>query len=58
MRGIETRRHDAPEFIKQFQKGLLKILFDCDNAEEIYNNTLEKALHHLTTTIFLVIVLA
>jgi DNA polymerase elongation subunit (family B) len=51
MRGIETRRHDSPEFIKQFQRELLTILFDCDKIEDIYNLTLEKALYHLTMTI-------
>jgi DNA polymerase elongation subunit (family B) len=51
MRGIETRRHDSPEFIKKFQKRLLSILFDCDSIDDIYNITLEKALYCLTTTI-------
>ena len=31
-RGIETRRHDTPNFIKQFQTELLYTLFDCDNT--------------------------
>jgi DNA polymerase elongation subunit (family B) len=51
MRGIETRRHDSPEFVKQFQKELLHILFDCEKVDDIYDITLEKALYHLTTTI-------
>jgi DNA polymerase elongation subunit (family B) len=51
MRGIETRRHDSPLFIKQFQRQLLNVLFDCDKAEDIYNITLEKAFYHLTNTI-------
>lgn len=51
MRGIETRRHDSPEFIKHFQRELLIILFDCDEVDNIYNTTLEKAFYHLTTTI-------
>src|SRR5439155_12044994 len=29
-RGIEIRRHDAPNFIKQFQIELLYTLFDCN----------------------------
>lgn len=51
MRGIETRRHDTPLFIKQFQTELLKILFDCEKSDDIYNKTLERALYFLTTTI-------
>jgi DNA polymerase elongation subunit (family B) len=48
-RGIETRRHDTPNFIKQFQTELLYTLFDCDNTAEIYNKTLEEALLKLKT---------
>jgi DNA polymerase elongation subunit (family B) len=51
MRGVETRRHDSPLFIKQFQRQLLNVLFDCDKAEDIYNITLEKVFYHLTNTI-------
>lgn len=51
MRGIETRRHDTPLFIKQFQTELLKILFDWDKSEDILNKTLERALYYLTTVI-------
>jgi len=51
MRGIETRRHDTPNFIKQFQAELLNILFDCDKSEDIYSKTLERALYYLTTVI-------
>lgn len=50
-RGIETRRHDAPKFIKDFQTELLHILFDCDKSEDIQERTLEKALLCLTKTI-------
>ena len=50
-RGIETRRHDTPNFIKQFQTELLYTLFDCDNAAEIYDKTLEEALFCITKTI-------
>jgi DNA polymerase elongation subunit (family B) len=28
-RGIDTRRHDSPAFIKEFQTTLLSKLFDC-----------------------------
>jgi DNA polymerase elongation subunit (family B) len=51
MRGIETRRHDTPNFIKQFQTELLYILFDCENTVEIYDKTLEEALLCITRTI-------
>jgi DNA polymerase elongation subunit (family B) len=50
-RGIEIRRDDTPNFIKQFQTELLHTLFDCDNAAEIYDKTLEKALLCITKTI-------
>ena len=51
MRGIETRRHDTPNFIKQFQTELLYTLFDCENTVEIYDKTLEEALFCITKTI-------
>jgi DNA polymerase elongation subunit (family B) len=50
-RGIETRRHDTPNFIKQFQTELLYTLFDCDKTAEIYDKTLEEALLCITKTI-------
>ena len=50
-RGIETRRHDTPNFIKQFQTELLYTLFDCENTAEIYDKTLEEALLCITKTI-------
>jgi DNA polymerase elongation subunit (family B) len=50
-RGIETRRHDAPSLIKQFQTELLLTLFDCNTSAEIYNMTLEKAQLCVTKTI-------
>ena len=50
-RGIETRRHDTPNFIKQFQTELLYTLFDCENTVEIYDKTLEEALFCITRTI-------
>ena len=31
-RGIEIRRHDAPNFIKEFQIELLYTLFDCKDS--------------------------
>ena len=51
IRGLETRRHDTPNFIKQFQTELLYTLFDCDNTEGIYDKTLEEALLCITKTI-------
>ena len=39
-RGIETRRHDTPKFIKDFQRELLFILFDANSTTEIINITL------------------
>ena len=51
MRGIETRRHDTPDFVKQFQTELLFTLFDCDKSEDISNKTLENALFCVTKTI-------
>lgn len=50
-RGIETRRHDAPEFIKQFQTELLYTLFDCNTFDDIFNKNLENALFCVTKTI-------
>ena len=50
-RGIETRRHDTPNFIKDFQTELLYILFDADNVKEITERTLENALFCVTKTI-------
>lgn len=51
MRGIETRRHDSPKFIKDFQTELLYTIFDCDKLEEIQGKTLESALLCVTKTI-------
>jgi DNA polymerase elongation subunit (family B) len=51
MRGIETRRRDAPKFIKDFQSELLYTLFNCDKIEDIHKRTLENALLCVTRTI-------
>ena len=51
MRGIETRRHDSPKFIKDFQKEVLYTLFDADSSTEITERTLENALLCVTKTI-------
>ncbi len=50
-RGIETRRHDTPHFIKDFQTELLYTLFDADSSTEITDRTLEDALLCVTKTI-------
>ena len=34
-RGIEIRRHDAPNFIKEFQTELLYTLFGCKDSAEV-----------------------
>ena len=50
-RGIEIRRHDAPNFIKQFQTELLYTLFDCNNSAEVVSKAYENALLMVTKTI-------
>ena len=50
-RGIETRRHDTPKFIKDFQIELLYTLFDANSTTEIIDRTLENALLCVTKTI-------
>ena len=43
-RGIEIRRHDAPNFIKQFQTELLYTLFDCNDLAQVFSKGYESAL--------------
>jgi DNA polymerase elongation subunit (family B) len=50
-RGIETRRHDSPVFIKEFQRTLLSKLFDCDNFEVVLSKGYQNALQHITHSI-------
>jgi hypothetical protein len=50
-RGIETRRHDSPTFIKEFQRILLSKLFDCQSSEEVLTSGYEIALLYITQTI-------
>ncbi len=50
-RGIEIRRHDAPNFIKEFQTELLYTLFDCNNSAEVLSKGYENALLLVTKTI-------
>ena len=53
VRGIETRRHDIPNFVKQFQTQLLYTLFDddCKGSAEVINKGYEKALFLVTQAI-------
>jgi DNA polymerase, archaea type len=51
-RGIETRRHDTPNFIKQFQYDLLQTLFsDRNDSIEVTTKGYEDALLLVTQTI-------
>jgi DNA polymerase elongation subunit (family B) len=50
-RGIDTRRHDAPAFIKEFQTTLLSKLFDCNTAEEVITTGYGNALSYITKSI-------
>jgi DNA polymerase elongation subunit (family B) len=50
-RGTDTRRHDSPEFIKQFQTTLLSKLFDCTSAEEVLTNGYESVLLYVIQSI-------
>ena len=51
VRGIEIRRHDAPNFIKEFQSEVLYTLFDCKDSAEIMSKGYEDALLLVTKTI-------
>ena len=51
VRGVEIRRHDTPNLIKQFQTELLSTLFDCNSKEEIINTGYENALLLVTKAI-------
>ena len=50
-RGVETRRHDSPIFIKEFQRTLLSKLFDCDTYKEVLTAGYENALLYITQSI-------
>jgi DNA polymerase elongation subunit (family B) len=50
-RGIDTRRHDSPVFIKDFQKILLLKLFGCNTAEEVETIGYENALQYIVQSI-------
>jgi DNA polymerase elongation subunit (family B) len=44
VRGMEIRRHDIPNFIKQFQTNLLYALFNCKDSSEIQTKGYDNAL--------------
>jgi DNA polymerase elongation subunit (family B) len=50
-RGIEIRRHDAPNFIKEFQTELLYTLFDCKESAAVISKGYDNALLLVTKTI-------
>ena len=50
-RGIDTRRHDSPTFLKEFQRTLLSKLFDCNNSEDLLSNGYQNALLYTTHSI-------
>jgi len=51
VRGIEIRRHDTPNVIKQFQTQLLYTLFDCKDSSEVVKKGYEDALLLVTQAI-------
>ena len=51
VRGIEIRRHDIPNFIKQFQTELLYTLFDCKDSAEVVSKGYENCLLLVTKAI-------
>jgi DNA polymerase elongation subunit (family B) len=50
-RGIDTRRHDSPTFIKEFQMTLLSKLFECNTTEEVLTTGYQNALEYITQNI-------
>jgi DNA polymerase elongation subunit (family B) len=50
-RGIDTRRLDSAEFIKEFQITLLSKLFNCNNYEEVLTNGYQNAFLYITHSI-------
>jgi DNA polymerase elongation subunit (family B) len=50
-RGIEIRRHDIPNFVKQFQIELLYTLFDCKDSAEVVSKGYENCLLLVTRAI-------
>jgi DNA polymerase elongation subunit (family B) len=54
LREEEIRKHDVPNFIKEFQTELLYILFDCKDSAEVLSKGYENALLLVTRTIDIV----
>ncbi len=50
-RGIDTRRHDSPTFIKEFQMTLLLKLFDCKSSGDVLTTGYGNALLYITQSI-------
>ena len=50
-RGIDTRRHDSPVFIKEFQRTLLSMLFDCKSSDEVLTTGYQNALVYISQSI-------
>lgn len=50
-RGIDTRRHDSPIFIKEFQTNLFSKLFDCNTSVEVLTTGYENALLYISQSI-------
>ena len=50
-RGIDTRRHDSPIFIKDFQTTLLSKLFSCNSSKEVLATGYQNALAYVTQSI-------
>jgi DNA polymerase elongation subunit (family B) len=51
VRGIEIRRHDIPNIIKQFQTELLYTLFNCKDSAEVISKGYENCLLLVTKAI-------
>jgi DNA polymerase elongation subunit (family B) len=51
VRGIEIRRHDIPNFIKEFQTELLYTLFNCKDSSEVVSKGYENCLLLVTKAI-------
>jgi DNA polymerase elongation subunit (family B) len=51
MRGIETRRHDTPLFLKDFQENLIRKLFSPDKVEELTSTGYREAVGYVHETI-------
>jgi DNA polymerase elongation subunit (family B) len=50
-RGIDTRRHDSPAFIKEFQTTLLSKLFGYHSSQEVLTTGYQNALLYITQSI-------